>query len=324
MLSSTFTHRPVMAQEVFHWLAPRPGAIIVDGTLGGGGHAVEIARRISPGGRLVAIDRDPVALQHGSRRVKAGAPADVQLDFVQANFAQLPQILDDLGIRQVDGVLLDLGVSSPQLDNPERGFTYREDAPLDMRMDPTRGISAAQLVNEASEEELRRIIADYGEERWAARIARFIVQQRERRPLRTTQDLVDVIKAAVPASARRRGPHPARRTFQALRIAVNDELGSLQRALEGAIERLKPGGRLVVISFHSLEDRIVKTTFRQAERGCQCPPEMPECRCRRQPTLRVLTRRPLRPSQQEIAENPRSRSAKLRAAERVLPLGGEE
>lgn len=324
MLSSTFTHRPVMAQEVLHWLAPRPGAVIVDGTLGGGGHAVQIARRISPGGRLVGIDRDPYALEHGARRVKDEGPADVHMDFVQANYADLPGVLDSLGIHRVDGVLLDLGVSSPQLDDPERGFTYREDAPLDMRMNPQEGVSAADLVNQASEAELRRIIAEYGEERWAARIARFIVRRRQQKPLVTTGDLVEVIKAAVPAAARRQGPHPARRTFQALRIAVNDELGSLQRALEGAIERLKPGGRLVVISFHSLEDRIVKTTFKQAERGCRCPPELPVCQCRRRPTLRVLTRRPQRPTQEEIQENPRSRSAKLRAAERVLPPGGEE
>src|SRR5690606_17223070 len=211
-----------------------------------------------------------------------------------------------------------------QFDDPARGFTYREDAPLDMRMDPGRGKTARDLVNEAPEETLRHIIATYGEERWAARIARFIVERRRQAPIETTGDLVAIIKDAIPAAARRRGPHPARRTFQALRIAVNDELGSLERGLQAAVRRLAPGGRVVVISFHSLEDRIVKQTFREAERGCVCPPELPECRCGRQPVLRVLTRRPVTPSPEEIDANPRARSAKLRAAERVLvPKGGE-
>lgn len=319
-----FEHRPVLLQEVLTWLAPRSGGVYVDATVGGGGHAVQVAQRISPGGRLVGIDRDPAAVAAAAARLEAEAPRDVVWDVRHANFAELDVVLDGLGIGSIDGVLFDLGVSSVQFDNPARGFTYREDAPLDMRMDPSRGQTARDLVNEAPEETLRHIIATYGEERWAARIARFIVERRRQAPIETTGDLVQVIKEAIPAAARRRGPHPARRTFQALRIAVNDELGSLERGLQAAIARLAPGGRVVVISFHSLEDRIVKQAFREAERGCICPPELPACRCGRRPVLRILTRRPVTPSPEEIHVNPRARSAKLRAAERVLASTGGE
>lgn len=306
------------------WLAPRPGGTYVDATLGRGGHGLEIVGRISPGGRFIGIDRDKTALEVASRRIRAGAPSDVDLSFVAANYADLETILDELGCPTVDGVLFDVGVSSPQLDDPQRGFTYRHDAPLDMRMDLEQAITARDLVNDTPERELADIIRRYGEERWAARIARFIVERRRQAPLETTGELVEVIKAAIPASARRTGPHPARRTFQALRIAVNDELGSLRRGIHGAIERLAVGGRVVVISFHSLEDRIAKEVFRDAARGCVCPPELPVCQCNRVPTVRVLTRRPVLPSQEEIESNPRARSAKLRAAEKVLPARKEE
>lgn len=319
-----FHHRPVMLIEAMQWLAPRPGGTYVDATLGGGGHGMEIVRRISPGGRFIGIDRDKTALEVASQHIRASAPPDVALSFVAGNYADLERILDELDCPVVDGVLFDLGVSSPQLDDPQRGFTYRHDAPLDMRMDPDQTLTARDLVNELSERELADIIWRYGEERWATRIARFIVERRRRAPLETTGELVEVIKAAVPAAARRQGPHPARRTFQALRIAVNDELGSLRRGLMGAINRLAYEGRAVAISFHSLEDRIVKEVFRDAARGCICPPELPVCQCHRVPTVRILTRRPVLPSPEEIESNPRARSAKLRAAEKVLPARKEE
>lgn len=319
-----FHHRPVMLKEAMEWLAPRPGGTYVDATLGGGGHGMEIVRRISPGGRFIGIDRDKTALEGASQRIRATAPPDVALSFVAANYADLERILDELDCPEVDGVLFDLGVSSPQLDDPQRGFTYRHDAPLDMRMDSDQTLTARDLVNELPERELADIIWRYGEERWAVRIARFIVERRRRAPLETTGELVEVIKAAVPAAARRQGPHPARRTFQALRIAVNDELGSLRRGLMGAINRLAYQGRVVAISFHSLEDRIVKEVFRDAARGCICPPELPVCQCHRVPTVRILTRRPVLPSPEEIESNPRARSAKLRAAEKVLPARKEE
>jgi len=292
-------------------LKPIPGCIYVDGTMGGGGHSEEILKRIYPTGRLIGIDRDPAAYKAASERLKAWSESFTP---VHGNFADIKNILATLNISAVDGVLLDLGVSSHQLDSPERGFSYHEDVRLDMRMDTTQEISAYELVNQSSEEELARIIWDYGEERWAKRIAAFIVKHR---PLETTGQLVEVIKKAIPAAARREGPHPARRTFQALRIAVNQELSLLEQALRDAVEVLKPGGRLCVITFHSLEDRIVKQTFRSLKDPCICPPEAPVCTCGKTPVVDIITRKPIVPKEEELKDNARARSAKLRVCEKI-------
>jgi 16S rRNA (cytosine1402-N4)-methyltransferase len=322
--AAAFAHTPVMLAEVLHFLQPRPGAVVVDATLGGGGHAARILEALRPGGRLVGIDRDPAALAAArARLLPLAAAGDVRLDIVRANYADLAEVLDDLGIDGVDGVLLDCGVNSAQFDQAARGFSYREDAPLDMRMDPDQPLSAYHLVNGLSEDELAGILRRYGEERWASRIAAFVVRRRRERGLiTTTGELVELIAAAVPASARRHGPHPARRTFQALRIAVNGELDALAEALRVAAARLRPGGRLVVISFHSLEDRTVKHLFRELSRGCVCPPDWPVCRCGHVATCSALVPHPVEPSAQEVAQNPRARSAKLRAVLR-LPRAGE-
>lgn len=314
-------HVSVMPEEVMQLLQPAAGHVVVDGTVGGGGHARLIARAIAPTGRLIAIDRDAQTLERARAALSEFGEA---VTFVHDDYRNLRRILASLGVSGVHGVLLDLGVSSFQLDEPERGFTYRFDAPLDMRMDPVRQPrTAAHLVNTLSAEELTRIFREYGEERFAQRIARHIVAKRRTSPFSTTGQLVDAIKEAVPAAARRTGPHPARRTFQALRIAVNDELGALQEGLRAAVDALLPGGRIVVISFHSLEDRIVKQTFNELARGCECPPDFPVCRCGKEPLLRILTRRPLVPGSGELELNPRARSARLRAAERTV-LGGKE
>lgn len=315
-------HVPVLLDEVITWLRPRPGQIFVDGTVGGGGHARRIAEAIAPGGRLIGIDRDVRTLHRARSTLREFGD---MVTFVHDDFRNLDRILSELGVDAVDGVLLDLGVSSFQLDEPLRGFTYRFDAPLDMRMDTRTTTTAADLVNNLSTVELTRILRDYGEERWAYRIARTIAAHREAAPFETTGQLVDAVKQAVPASARRHGPHPARRTFQALRIAVNNELDALVQGLHAAIGALLPGGRIAVISFHSLEDRIVKQTFADFARGCDCPPGLPVCRCGRQPSLKVLTRRPVVPGAEELEQNPRARSARLRAAERIVlgRKGGE-
>lgn len=310
----TFKHEPVMLAETIKWLDCRPGGIYVDCTLGCGGHALAILERVQPGGRLIGIDRDPEALRAAKERL---APFGEMVSLVHANFRDLKSIVAPLAPAGADGILFDLGVSSPQLDRPERGFTYQQDAPLDMRMDPGQETTAADLVNNLSVQELARIIWEYGQERWATRIARFIVAARKQKPLKTTGELVEVIKTAIPARARRTGPHPARRAFQALRIAVNDELNALREGLRAAVEVLRAGGRLCVISFHSLEDRIVKETFRELARGCTCPPEVPVCVCGRKPLLEVLTRRPITPRNAELAKNPRARSAKLRVARKL-------
>jgi 16S rRNA (cytosine1402-N4)-methyltransferase len=294
---------------------------MVDCTIGGGGHATVIADLLGEDGTLVGMDRDPDALRAAREALKS-APCRVVL--IRANFRHLPQALADAGIGRVDGVLFDFGASSYQFDEVGRGFTYREDAPLDMRMDPESGPTAADLVNSLPVDVLAEIIREYGEEKWAARIAAFIAQERESRPISTTGDLVRVIKAAVPRGARRDGPHPARRTFQAFRIAVNDELKSIEQGLAGALAVTVPGGRVVAISYHSLEDRRVKETFRAAERPCVCPPEMPVCVCGRKPTAKVLTRKPVTPSAQEVLDNPRARSARLRAAMKVLGARKDE
>lgn len=305
--------------EVLYYLSPRPGGIYVDGTVGAGGHSGAVLEATGGRCRLVAMDRDPDALAIARQALDRWGPA---VDLVHSNFADFEAVLDDRGIAEVDGILLDLGVSSMQLDRPERGFSFHADAPLDMRMDPTRGETAAGLINRLDAGELARILRDYGEERWASRIARFIVETRAREPIVTTGQLEAVIKAAIPAAARRRGGHPARRTFQALRIAVNDELQSLSRFIEPAARRLARDGRLVIISFHSLEDRIVKQAFRRLSQGCSCPPGVP-CRCGGDAILEILTRRPVTADENELRRNPRSRSAKLRAARRIAATGSE-
>lgn len=324
-----FSHTPVLLAEVLSYLQPRAGQTVVDATLGGGGHAAQVLRALAPGGRLVGIDRDPAALRAADARLRPVAEAvGVRLDVVRANYSDLAATLDALNLSAVDGVLFDLGVSSPQFDDPSRGFTYRADTDLDMRMDPDQTLTAYHLINGLAEGELAGIIRRYGEERWAARIASFIVQRRARYGMiATTGELVDVIMAAVPAGARRHGPHPARRTFQALRIAVNSELEAVEAGLRAAAARLHPGGRLVAIAFHSLEDRIVKQVLRELSRGCTCPPDWPVCRCGRHPTLNVLASHPVQPGAEEAERNPRARSAKLRAAVRLADgatnLGGE-
>lgn len=319
-----YEHRPVMLEEVVRLLDVGPGSTYIDGTVGGGGHAERLAELAGPRGRVLGIDRDPQALRAAADRLSRFGD---RVSLVQGRFSAIAELAERAGMVPAMGVLLDLGVSSPQLDIEERGFSYHGGQRLDMRMDQDGdGPTAAELLQTLDEAELTRIIRDYGEERWAARIAGFIVRARRQRPLETAEDLVEVIKAAVPAGARRTGPHPARRTFQALRIAVNDELGELAAVLAAIPGLLGPGGRVVIISYHSLEDRLVKNAFRDAERACRCPPGLPECRCGRVTTLKVLTRKPVVPAEEEIAANPRARSARLRAAERVSvigPPGGE-
>ncbi|HSW09814.1 MAG TPA: 16S rRNA (cytosine(1402)-N(4))-methyltransferase RsmH [Bacillota bacterium] len=311
-----YDHRPVMLEEVLACLQVRPGGKYLDCTVGGGGHLEAIAQLAHPGGRIVGIDRDPDAVQAAAARL---APWGARI--FHADFGGLREVLHRAGIDQVDGVLFDLGASSHQLDTPARGFSYREDGPLDMRMDPAEPTTAGDLVNRTSADELTRIIRDYGEERWAKRIARAITAAR---PLTRTLELAEVIRESIPPAARRHGAHPARRTFQALRIAVNRELERIRPALEAAVDVILPGGRIGVISFHSLEDRIVKETVRDLARDCTCPPAIPACMCGGgRAKLRPIAN--LAPSPAEIAANPRSRSARLRVAERlVLALKGEE
>jgi len=306
-----FHHIPVLLNETLELLNPEPGKVIVDGTLGGGGHAQEILKRIAPDGFLIGIDRDPNALKAAEERLKK---IDGRFTVVHSNFVHIKDVLKQLNIAAVDGMMMDLGVSSHQLDEEERGFTYQEDAPLDMRMDPGQPFSAYHVINEYSEEELSRVIWEYGEERWAKRIAQFIVKNR---PVKTTGELVQIIKMAIPAAARRTGPHPARRTFQAVRIEVNQELSLLEQAIENAVDVLKPGGRLCVITFHSLEDRIVKHTFQRLYNPCICPPKAPICTCGRKKKVEILTRKPVVPKEEELKGNPRSRSAKLRACQKL-------
>jgi len=301
-------HRPVMVDEVLLYLRPERGKVIVDGTLGAGGHAEAILERITPGGRLIGIDRDPEAIARAEERLGKMAEA---VSYYCENFRSLLSVLDAEGIEKVDGVLLDLGVSSMQLDDPERGFSFRGDGPLDMRMGPDEQRTAADIVNQDSEDELTRILYRFGEERWARRIAQFIVEARERRPVRTTGELAKIVENAVPAGARRGRKHPARKTFQALRIAVNHELEDLKEGIAEGIGSLAPSGRIVVLAYQSLEDRIVKSTFNSLARGSDYPPGHP---LDKPPILEVLTRKPVRPTPEEIEENPRCGSAKLRAA----------
>ena len=309
---SEFHHVSVLLDECIEALNIKPDGIYVDGTLGGAGHSYHIAERLTTG-RLIGIDRDPIALEAAGKRLE---PFKDRVTLVHSNFCQMAKVLDDLGIAGVDGILLDLGVSSPQLDDGARGFSYMADAPLDMRMDSGDALTADTVVNTWSYEELKRILYDYGEERYAPAISAAIVRRRETAPIRTTLELVDVIRSAMPPAALREKQHPAKRTFQAIRIAVNDELGSVSRAMEAAIPRLNPGGRLAVITFHSLEDRIVKSAMANAAKGCVCPPEFPVCVCGRTPQVTVLTRKPIVSGEEELARNPRARSAKLRACEK--------
>lgn len=308
-----FHHISVLLNECIDNLNIRPDGIYVDGTMGGGGHSLEIAKRLTTG-RLICIDQDPNAHEAAGKRL---AEYKDRITFVRDNFENIKSILDSLGIEKIDGMLLDIGVSSHQLDEAERGFSYQQDAPLDMRMNPDRPFSAYDVVNGYDEDELDRVIFTYGEERWARRIAQFIVKEREAKPIETTGELVDIIKKAVPKGARKDGPHPAKRTFQAIRIEVNGELEVLQRAIDDVAARLAVGGRLCIITFHSLEDRIVKEAFRKQENPCICPPQFPVCVCGKKPLGRVITRKPILPSKEELEENPRSRSAKLRVLEGV-------
>ena len=302
-----------MLHECIDALSIKPGGIYIDGTLGMGGHSEAIAQRLKTG-RLISVDRDERAIERAGRRL---APYADRVTLVHANFRELPSVLRGLGIEKCDGMLFDLGVSSPQLDETERGFSYMTDAPLDMRMDEDESLTAWFVVNRWPEEKLKRILYDFGEERYAPRIAAAIVAHRREKPIDTTLQLVDVIKGAMPAAALREKQHPAKRSFQAIRIAVNDELEAVSEMMSNAADLLAPGGRLAVISFHSLEDRIVKNAIASRENGCTCPREFPVCTCGFVQTLRSITRKPITPSEAELEENPRSRSAKLRAAERV-------
>ncbi|MGI6703055.1 MAG: 16S rRNA (cytosine(1402)-N(4))-methyltransferase RsmH [Clostridia bacterium] len=309
-----FEHRTVLLDETVEYLRVRPNGIYVDATLGGGGHSLEIVKRLGSGGRLIGIDRDQNAVRAAGKRLEAYLDRTA---LMHGNFRDIAALVRSCGEKAVDGIVMDLGVSSHQLDEGERGFSYMQDAPLDMRMDRGQELNALEVVNGYDEERLASIIAGYGEERWAKRIATFIVQERKRAPIETTGKLVEVIKAAIPAGARRKGPHPAKRTFQALRIEVNDELGILERAIRDGIGLLKEGGRICVITFHSLEDRKVKQTFRQLENPCTCPPRAPVCVCGKEPMVRTITRKPIVPTEKEIVQNPRSRSAGLRVAEKL-------
>ena len=312
-MSEVFTHRPVLLDECIEALNIRPDGIYLDGTLGRAGHSREIAKRLTTG-RLICVDRDQAALDAAKERLKDWMD---RVTLVHSNFDQLDAILDGLGLAGVDGMLFDLGVSSPQLDDGSRGFSYMTDAPLDMRMDRSEGLTAADVVNQWPQEELRRILSQYGEERYAPSIAAAIVRRRKDKPIETTLELVDVIKSGMPARALKEKQHPAKRSFQAIRIAVNDELASVDRMIRSAVPRLNKGGRLAVITFHSLEDRIVKTGLAEFAKGCTCPPDFPVCVCGKTPDVKLVSRKPILPSAQEVEENPRARSAKLRVAEKL-------
>ena len=311
-----FSHRSVLLDECIDGLCIRPDGVYVDGTLGGAGHSFEIAKRLK-GGRLIGIDRDPIALAAAGERL---APYADRVTLVHDNFENMAAALERLGVDGVDGILLDLGVSSPQLDDAARGFSYMADAPLDMRMNGEDTLTAYTVVNEWPREELRRILFDYGEERYAPLIAAAIEREREKKPIETTLELAEIIKHAMPPAALREKQHPAKRSFQAIRIAVNDELGAVEKIMRDAPDLLKRGGRLCVISFHSLEDRIVKNGMQTAAKGCTCPPEFPVCVCGKKPKIRIVTKKPITAGETELNENPRSRSAKLRCIEKAETL----
>ena len=311
-----FTHKPVLLAPCIEALRIRPDGVYVDGTLGRAGHSMEIARRLTTG-RLICIDRDMAAIDAAKERL---APYLDRVTLVHSNFSELGGVLREAGVAGADGMLFDLGVSSPQLDDGARGFSYMQDAPLDMRMDTSAPLTAYEVVNTWSGEELRRILWEYGEERYAPAIARAIVRARETAPVATTLELVEIIKSAMPPAALREKQHPAKRSFQAIRIAVNGELDALPPMLQSAVDGLNPGGRLAVITFHSLEDRIVKQTLRDLAKGCTCPPEFPVCVCGNKPKIRLVTRKPIVADGTELADNPRARSAKLRVAEKCDPF----
>ena len=310
---SEFHHVSVLLDECIEGLNIRPDGIYVDGTLGGAGHSSQIVKRLTTG-RLIGIDRDPVALKAASERL---APYMDRVTLVHSNFCEIASVLKDLNIDGVDGILLDLGVSSPQLDDGARGFSYMTDAPLDMRMNYEDALSAYEVVNTWPQEELKRILYDYGEERYAPQIAAAICRSREERPIQTTLELVDVIRGAMPAAALREKQHPAKRSFQAIRIAVNDELGSVEKVMRDAIPCLNRGGRLAIITFHSLEDRIVKTGMVAASKGCTCPPNFPVCVCGKKPQVKLVNKKPIVSGEEELERNPRARSAKLRVCEKL-------
>ena len=308
-----FSHKSVLLHETIEMLNIRPDGIYLDGTLGGAGHSLEICRRLI-GGRLIGIDRDTVALEAAAKRLKSHMS---KVTLVHGNFSELGEILDSLHVEKVDGMLFDLGVSSPQLDDGARGFSYMTDAPLDMRMNRDDTLTAYEVVNNWPREELRRILFEYGEERYAPLIAAAIERTRSDHPIETTLELADVIRGAMPPQALREKQHPAKRSFQAIRIAVNDELNCVSHMMKTAVGRLNPGGRLAVITFHSLEDRIVKNSMAEAAKGCICPPSFPVCVCGRKPSVSILTRKPITAGTQELEENPRARSAKLRVCEKL-------
>ena len=308
-----FVHQPVLLRECIEALSIKPDGIYLDGTLGRAGHSRQIAERLK-GGQLICLDRDQAVLDAVPERL---GPWLDRVRAVRANFAELDRVLDELGIDKVDGMLFDLGVSSPQLDDAARGFSYMADAPLDMRMDQSQTLTAADVVNGWEQEELRRILLTYGEERYAGLIAAAIVRRRADKPVETTLELAEIIRSAMPAKALKEKQHPAKRSFQAIRIAVNDELTAIERMIRAAIPRLAPGGRIAIITFHSLEDRIVKTGLAEFARGCTCPPDFPVCVCGKKPVIRLVTKKPVLPGEQELTENPRSRSAKLRVGEKL-------
>jgi len=308
-----YKHKPVLLQETIDSLNCKKDGIYIDGTLGRGGHTEEILKRLQGSGQVIAIDRDLQAI----KKVKERLIDYNNLNLIHDNYVNIPEVLRGLYIEKVDGMIFDIGVSSPQFDDPDRGFSYNYDAPLDMRMNKKQKLNAAEIVNKYSQDDLHKIIREYGEERWASRIASFIVDFRQKDPINTTHDLVEVIKAAIPASARRSGGHPARRTFQALRIATNNELDQLKDMIGNIIPYLKPGGRICIISFHSLEDRIVKHEFKRLAKKCVCPSDFPICVCDKKSQLKVISRKPIMASESELEENPRARSAKLRVAEKL-------
>ena len=308
-----FSHRSVLLDECIEGLDIRNDGIYVDGTAGGGGHSFEIAKRLD-GGRLIAIDQDEVAIAAASKRLECYGE---RVSVVRSNFFELARVCDELGIREIDGLLLDLGVSSYQLDTPERGFSYMADAPLDMRMDKRGALSAYDVLNGYEEEKIKKILYEYGEERYSAAIAAAIIRERQKKPIENTLELSNIIKYAIPPHAREGGHHPAKRSFQAIRIEVNGELAVIEPAIRDAVKLLRKGGRIAIITFHSLEDRIVKQTFASLAQGCTCPKNFPVCVCNNKPTLKVVTRKPILPSSAELEENPRSRSAKLRVAQKI-------
>lgn len=309
-----FKHETVLLNEAVENLNINPKGIYVDGTLGGGGHSELICSKLDEDGLLIGIDQDKDALEFAKERLRKHKN---KLEFINDNFSNIKNILDKLNIEKINGVVLDLGVSSYQLDKGERGFSYMQDADLDMRMDRRKNLTAKGVVNSYTEDELFKVIKLYGEERWALRIAKFIVQERKQKEIETTGELVDIIKKAIPVGARRNGPHPAKRTFQAIRIEVNNELGILEETVNDIADVLKPQGRISIITFHSLEDRIIKNTYKELSKGCICPPEFPICKCDKKPKVKIITRKPIYPSDFEVNQNPRSRSAKLRIAEKI-------